>query len=108
MKYIHDQIKHYPEDTMYKLETFLKLSHVNYTDDILNSISHNANVVKSSAITSNISSSTLTIHKAYSFEAEKEFSTLSRNVLRPSLCLFENLFGWKIHLITGSEIEASD
>jgi hypothetical protein len=28
---------------------------------------------------------------------------LSRNVLHPSLCLFERAFGWKIHISTESE-----
>ena len=45
-----------------------------------------------------------TIHKPYVFQANTELLHLSRNVLNPSLCLFEKVVGWKIKIITESEM----
>lgn len=106
-------IQHHPQEIMFRLETFLNLQHANYTHDVLQAVSHNANsnIMKGGATsttkTTNNESTTsdLVIHKPYSFTHEKEFQQLSRNVLHPSLCLFEKAFGWKIHITTESEFE---
>jgi hypothetical protein len=99
---------------MNKIETFLQLSHANYTLDQLNSVSHNANNIAQSttrdeivgiATSNSTISSALVIHKPYSFDKETNLLNYSRNILYPSLCLFEKVFNWKIHLTTESEID---
>eukprot|EP00603_Paraphysomonas_imperforata_P002475 CAMPEP_0114427066 /NCGR_PEP_ID=MMETSP0103-20121206/8143_1 /TAXON_ID=37642 ORGANISM="Paraphysomonas imperforata, Strain PA2" /NCGR_SAMPLE_ID=MMETSP0103 /ASSEMBLY_ACC=CAM_ASM_000201 /LENGTH=83 /DNA_ID=CAMNT_0001596089 /DNA_START=917 /DNA_END=1165 /DNA_ORIENTATION=- len=83
---------------MHKLETFLGLTHANYSPEVLNGVSHNANIAVQPASNTTPPASNesddLVIHRPYSFTEHKEFLQLSRNVLHPSLCLFEKAFGW--------------
>lgn len=99
----HVGLKHHPQETMFRLEAFLNIPHVNYSHDVLQAVSHNTNL-KNSKDNSSTSSDDLLIREPYSFTHDKEFQKLSRNVLHPSLCLFEKAFGWKIHITTKSEI----
>ena len=91
---------------MHTLESFLNLRHYNYSMETLQGLSRNANEKNSDEAQSSVrnESNVLFIHKPYSFEKEKKFLEMSRNVLYPSLCLFKNAFGWNIHITTESEM----
>ena len=110
-------LQHKPLDTMYKIEDFLNLSHFTYPESILRSVSHNSNLLKEFAFTNNRSMGMLRsslpthlnesdheIHRPYSFDDKPLLLRLSRSIFAPSLCLFEKLFGWSIHIITESEM----
>jgi hypothetical protein len=119
---------------MRKIETFTNLPHYAYPDSVLQSVSHNANLLPSFAFDKdkediigpegrrdtgaaagaeavasteapgNNSSAGFEIHKPYSFKDKPVLYKLSKGIFQPSLCLFERVFGWKIRITTESEI----
>lgn len=142
--------QHQPNETLYRIETFLKLPHFEYPEFVLHAVSHNANLLPAFAYDSrdmNSSSSQeegeeittemkmrgrglqgeslqqqqqqqnsskanvggagaggVTIHKPYSFDDKPLLYKLTKRIFSPSLCLFETVFGWKIHITTESEM----
>lgn len=117
--------QHQPNETMHRLETFLNLPHFDYPANVLQSVSHNANLLPAFAYKSmeekegtgdRVTSSSgygntsahridgITIHKPYTFEDKPLLLKYSRGIFSPSLCLFEKIFGWTIRITTESEL----
>jgi hypothetical protein len=131
--------QHEPNDTMRRIETFLRLPHFSYPKSVLQSVSENANLLPTFAfdseegkkaaaassshnfseaeehVSDNASFTSLTesrhdieeevkIHRPYSFEDKPLLYRLSKELFDPSLCLFEKAFGWKVRIITDSEL----
>lgn len=106
---------------MHRIEHFLNLSQYSYPDAVLQSVSHNANLLPPSRYshskTDNPGNQRINemddgvkeeggvdIHKPYSFEDKPMLLKLSKGVFSPSLCLFKKVFGWSIRITTASEL----
>jgi hypothetical protein len=110
----HYDLENSPKETMLRVEDFLGISHHEYDLNQLLSLSVNTRFTTPGA-TATATNATLSadhsqqqnltafrIHEPYEIK-DRNILQMTRKLFRPSLCLFEKMYGWAVKIVTKSE-----